>query len=59
MRDEGRPLGSGVQTRLSNHLKRLLLRAVVVSVKEKAVVQTLGENPSGLHCKPSGKCERR
>lgn len=40
MRDEGGPLGSGVQTRLSNHLELLPLRAVVVSVKEKAVVQT-------------------
>jgi hypothetical protein len=40
MRDEGRSLESGVQTRLSNHLELLPLRAVVVSVKEKAVVQT-------------------
>ncbi len=43
-RDEGRPLGSGVQTRLSNHLELLPLRAVVVSVKEKA-----GCKPRGLH----------
>ena len=40
MRDEGRPLGSGVQMRLSNHLELLPLRGVVVSVKEKAVVKT-------------------
>jgi len=46
-RDEGRPLGSGVQTRLSNHLELLPSRAVVVNVKEKAVVQTKGANPAG------------
>jgi hypothetical protein len=45
MRDEGRSLESGVQTRLSNHLGLLPLRAVVVSVKEKAVVQTIGCKP--------------
>jgi len=35
-RDEGRPLGGGVQTRPPNRLELLPLRAVVVSVKEKA-----------------------
>lgn len=57
MGDEGRPLESGVQTRLSNHLGLLPLRAVVVSVKEKAVVQTSGANLAGLHHKPSGECD--
>lgn len=36
MRDEDRPLGGGVQTQPSNRLELLPLRAVVVSVKEKA-----------------------
>ncbi|EBS2696372.1 hypothetical protein DOW47_28725 [Salmonella enterica subsp. enterica serovar Florida] len=35
-RDEGRPLGGGVQTQPSNYPELLLLRAVVVSVREKA-----------------------
>lgn len=35
-RDEGRPLGGGVQTLPPNRLELLPLRAVVVSVKEKA-----------------------
>jgi len=36
MGDEGRPFGVGFQERASNHLKRLLSRAVVVSVEEKS-----------------------
>ena len=36
MRDEGRPLGVGLQEQAPNHLKLLWLRAGVVSVKEKA-----------------------
>ncbi len=35
-RDEGRPLGGGVQTQPSNYPELLPLRAVVVSVREKA-----------------------
>jgi hypothetical protein len=35
-RDEGRPLGVGEQAQASNHCKLLPLRAVVVSVAEKA-----------------------
>lgn len=35
MKDEGRPLGGGVQTQPPNRLELLLLRAVVVSVKVK------------------------
>jgi len=33
--DEGRPLGTGLQEQVSNHLKLRWLRARVVSVKEK------------------------
>ena len=34
--DEGRSLEAGIQMQASNHLKLLWLRAMVVSVKEKA-----------------------
>ncbi len=36
MKDESRSLGAGLQEQASNHLKLHWLRAVVVSVKEKA-----------------------
>ncbi len=35
-KDEGRPLGAVLQEEASNHLKLRWLRAMVVSVKEKA-----------------------
>ena len=35
-KDEGRPLETGLQEQVSNHLKLLWSRAMVVSVKEKA-----------------------
>ena len=35
-RDEGKPLGAGLQERASNHLKLLWSRARVVSVREKS-----------------------
>ena len=35
-KDEGRPLGAALQEEASNHLKLRRLRALVVSVKEKA-----------------------
>ena len=35
-RDEGRPLGAGLQEEASNHLKLLRSKALVVSVEEKA-----------------------
>ena len=35
-RDEGRPLGAGLQEQASNHLKLLWSNARVVSIKEKA-----------------------
>jgi len=37
IRDEGRPLGIDVKAWVSNHLKLLWLRAMVVSVKEKVL----------------------
>ena len=36
MKDEGRPLGAGLQEQALNHLKLYWLRVIVVSVKEKA-----------------------
>src|SRR5665648_1238249 len=36
IRDEGRPLGTAMQVEVSNHLKLLWTKAMVVSVKEKA-----------------------
>jgi hypothetical protein len=38
--DEGRPFGIGFQEQVSNHLKRLLLRVMVVSVEEKPEKKT-------------------
>ena len=35
-RDEGGPLGAGLQEQASNHLKLLWSKAMVVSVKEKS-----------------------
>jgi hypothetical protein len=40
----GRPLEVGLQEQASNHLKLHLLRAGVVSVKEKALVKVSGMN---------------
>ena len=36
VRDEGRSLAAGLRSQAANHLERLGLRALVVSVKEKA-----------------------
>lgn len=36
MEDEGRPLETAMQVEVSNHLKLLWSKAMVVSVKEKA-----------------------
>ena len=43
-KDEGRPLGVGLQEQAPNHLKLHLLRAGVVSVKEKALLKVSGMN---------------
>ena len=44
MNDEGRPFEIGYQEQVSNHLKQLLLRAVVVSVEEKAIKRSSGRD---------------
>jgi len=39
MKDEGRPLGAGLQEQALNHLKLHWLRVIVVSVKEKGTAE--------------------
>ena len=43
MKDEGRPLEISIQVEVSNHLKVLLLKAMVLSVKEKAEHKILSD----------------
>ena len=50
-RDEGRPLGAGLQEQASNHLKLHRLRVSVVSVKEKARQKTVSGKDQGDECK--------
>ena len=46
-KDEGRPLGAGLQEQASNHLKLHRSRAVVVSVKEKSGQRVLAGRDQG------------
>ncbi len=46
-RDEGRPLGAGLQEQASNHLKLLWSRARVVSVKEKLWLRIMAGEEQG------------
>jgi hypothetical protein len=46
-RDEGRPLGVGLQEQAPNHLKLRWLRARVVSVKEKSWLKTVAGEGQG------------
>jgi len=46
-RDEGRPLGAGLQEQASNHLKLLWSKALVVSVEEKAWHKTVSGMDQG------------
>ena len=50
-RDEGRPLGAGLQEQASNHLKLLWSKAMVVSVKEKARHKTVSGVDQGAERK--------
>jgi hypothetical protein len=45
VRDEGRSLGIGLQDQISNHPKRLGLRVLVVSVREKAGLEPVRYEP--------------
>jgi hypothetical protein len=47
IKDEGGPLGAGLQEQASNHLKLLWSRAMVVSVKEKAWHKTVSGKDQG------------
>jgi hypothetical protein len=51
MKDEGRPLGAGLQEQASNHLKLQWLRVVVVSVKVLARQKTVSGVSQGDECK--------
>ncbi len=42
MIDEGGPLDIALQEEISNHLKLLWLRVMVVSVEEKALIKVSG-----------------
>ena len=42
-KDEGRPFEIGFQEQVSNHLKQLPLRVVVVSVEEKSKLNSAGD----------------
>jgi len=46
-KDEGRPLGVGLQEQASNHLKLLWSKALVVSVEEKAWQKTVSGEDQG------------
>ena len=50
-RDEGGPLGAGLQEQASNHLKLLWLKAMVVSVKEKSRHRIVAGEDQGAECK--------
>ena len=51
IKDEGRPLGAGLQEQASNRLKLHWLRVIVVSVKEKARQKTVSGVSQGDECK--------
>jgi len=51
IRDEGRPLGAGLQEQASNHLKLHWSRAIVVSVEEKGMAMTASDMVQGDECK--------
>jgi hypothetical protein len=46
-KDEGGPLGAGLQEQASNHLKLLWSKALVVSVEEKAWQKTVSGEDQG------------
>ena len=60
MRDEGGPLGTGLQGQVSNHLGLLRERTVVVSAKEQGAARPrqvrIGKTNAS---EPSKKCRKR
>ena len=60
MIDEGRPLGTGLQEQVSNHLWRLWSKAMVVSTEGKGLGRTRsGEWQEEDRKKPPMKCRKR
>jgi len=59
VRDEGGPLGIGFQEQVPNHFKRLLPKAVVVSVGAKAQGMTPSRCASGRRAKANPSMKRR
>ena len=59
-RDEGWPLGVGLQEQASNHLKLLWSRAMVVSVKEKSRHRiVIGEVQGDEHKRTTDEVSKR
>ena len=50
-KDEGGPLGAGLQEQASNHLKLLWSKAMVVSVEEKSRQRIVAGVDQGDECK--------
>lgn len=66
MQDEGRPFGVALQEEASNHFTLLQLRAVVVSGKEKAELDSVRydqrrrrEEPSMIRRKRRNECQNQ
>ena len=65
--DEGRPLGTGLQEQVSNHLRRLWSKAMVVSTEGKGLARTRSgdsqeEDRKGTTMEVSkayGRCQNR
>jgi hypothetical protein len=65
--DEGRPLGTGLQERVSNHLRRLWSKAMVVSAEGKGLARTRSGDRQEEDCKETtievskayGRCQNR
>src|ERR1700722_8523433 len=51
MPDEGRPLGTGLQEQVSNHLRRLWSKAMVVSAEGKGLARTRSGDRQEEDCK--------
>jgi hypothetical protein len=49
--DEGRPLGTGLQEQVSNHLRRLWSKAAVVSAEGKGLARTRSGDRQEEDCK--------
>ena len=49
--DEGRPLGTGLQERVPNHLRRLWSKAMVVSAEGKGLARTRSGTRQEEDCK--------